>query len=313
MVTNRKTGLMYPQNDTTSDQLVSTLRSTFGPSTASPATLEQRLKALPESKLQLVIQVAGLVKMSHNFFPDRTSETYKSLVTKMYPKLDVMLRDLIAEILEDADPLPVPETDDSTKQSQRLTALQSAGSEYEPWNVHPEQPPTIDTGKAEAPEPETEQIPFFVEEDLPEGRDAFLKRIAPRVITVAQELGIDPRIVAAQAALETGWGKSVKGNNLFGIKSHGKKEGLMVQTHEVLDGKHQKITDSFRQYESFDDSIEDYGLFLRENKRYQPMLDADTLDEQIKALGKSGYATDPKYAEKITDIAKSKRLEALVS
>ena len=43
------------------------------------------------------------------------------------------------------------------------------------------------------------------------------------------------------------------------------------------------------------------------------MLEADTLEEQITALGKSGYATDPEYAKKIADIAKSKRLEVLVS
>jgi len=169
---------------------------------------------------------------------------------------------------------------------------------------------TFKDAQQDAVTPEPEQPPIFVDE---EGADAFLMRIAPRAIMVAQELGIDPRIVAAQAALETGWGKSVKGNNLFGIKSHGKTDGLMVQTHEVLDGKRQKISDSFRQYESFDDSIEDYGLFLRENKRYQPMLEADTLDEQITALGKSGYATDPQYAKKIADIAKSKRLEVLAS
>ena len=65
--------------------------------------------------------------------------------------------------------------------------------------------------------------------------------------------------------------------------------------------------------ESYDESISDYGEFLRENKRYQPMLEADTLDEQIMALGKSGYATDPDYAKKIAAIAKSKRLEALMS
>ncbi len=166
---------------------------------------------------------------------------------------------------------------------------------------------------AETLNPEPEQLLLFADEDFPEGPDDFLMRIVPKAIMVAQELGIDTRIVAAQAALETGWGKSVKGNNLFGIKSHGKADGMMVQTHEVLGGKRQKITDSFRQYESFDDSIEDYGLFLRENKRYQPMLEADTLDEQITALGRSGYATDPEYAKKIADIAKSKRLEVLVS
>ena len=85
----------------------------------------------------------------------------------------------------------------------------------------------------------------------------------------------------------------------------------MVQTHEVVDGKRIKVRDSFRQYDSYDDSIADYGNFLQQNKRYEPMLHAATLREQVEALGKSGYATDPEYADKVMAIAKSKRLEAL--
>ena len=135
--------------------------------------------------------------------------------------------------------------------------------------------------------------------------------IAPAAKVVAEELGIDPRIVIAQAALETGWGTSVKGNNLFGIKSHGKEDGLMVQTHEVVDGKRIKVRYSFRQYESYDESIADYSSFLQQNKRYEPMLQAATLREQVEALGKSGYATDPEYADKVMAIATSKRLETL--
>ena len=141
--------------------------------------------------------------------------------------------------------------------------------------------------------------------------EAFVASIAPAAKVVAEELGIDPRIVIAQAALETGWGTSVKGNNLFGIKSHGKEDGLMVQTHEVVDGKRIKVHDSFRQYDSYDDSIADYGSFLQQNKRYKPMLQAATLQEQVEALGESGYATDPEYADKVMAIAKSKRLEVL--
>ena len=133
--------------------------------------------------------------------------------------------------------------------------------------------------------------------------------IAPTAKAVAEELGIDPRIVVAQAALETGWGSSVKGNNLFGIKSHGKKDGLMVQTQEVVDGERTKVVDSFRQYRSYDDSIIDYGIFLQQNKRYKSMLHAATLQEQVEALGRSGYATDPEYADKVMAIAKSRRLE----
>ena len=152
--------------------------------------------------------------------------------------------------------------------------------------------------------PDTDAVPSATPE-------AFVASIAPTAKAVAEELGIDPRIVIAQAALETGWCTSVKGNNLFGIKSHGKEDGLMVQTHEFEDGERIKVRDSFRQYDSYDDSIADYSSFLQQNKRYKPMLQAATLREQVEALGKSGYATDPEYADKVMAIAKSKRLEAL--
>jgi len=255
-------------------KLLSQLRDALAPSVSS-LSLEERLEKLTPEQRQHVLTFAKLARMVA-----LTEVAFKGYSTQSY-------LDMVRKVYRGGD----------------LTMQQLIADVLEA--VAP-----IEVIKAE---PEPEQLPIFAEEDFPEGPDAFLMRIAPRAIMVAQELGIDPRIVAAQAALETGWGKSVKGHNLFGIKSHGKADGLMVQTHEVLDGKRQKITDSFRQYESFDDSIEDYGLFLRENYRYQPMLEADTLEEQITALGKSGYATDPEYAKKIADIAKSKRLEVLVS
>jgi len=255
-------------------KLLSQLRDALAPSVSS-LSLEERLEKLTPEQRQHVLTFAKLARMVA-----LTEVAFKGYSTQSY-------LDMVRKVYRGGD----------------LTMQQLIADVLEA--VAP-----IEVIKAE---PEPEQLPIFAEEDFPEGPDAFLMRIAPRAIMVAQELGIDPRIVAAQAALETGWGKSVKGNNLFGIKSHGKADGLMVQTHEVLDGKRQKITDTFRQYESFDDSIEDYGLFLRENYRYQPMLEADTLEEQITALGKSGYATDPEYAKKIADIAKSKRLEVLVS
>jgi len=255
-------------------KLLSQLRDALAPSVSS-LSLEERLEKLTPEQRQHVLTFAKLARMVA-----LTEVAFKGYSTQSY-------LDMVRKVYRGGD----------------LTMQQLIADVLEA--VAP-----IEVIKAE---PEPEQLPIFAEEDFPEGPDAFLMRIAPRAIMVAQELGIDPRIVAAQAALETGWGKSVKGNNLFGIKSHGKADGLMVQTHEVLDGKRQKITDSFRQYESFDDSIEDYGLFLRENYRYQPMLEADTLEEHITALGKSGYATDPEYAKKIADIAKSKRLEVLVS
>ena len=49
----------------------------------------------------------------------------------------------------------------------------------------------------------------------------------------------------------------------------------------------------------------------KKNERYQQILQIATLREQVEALGKSGYATDPEYADKVMAIAKSKRSEAL--
>ena len=284
-------------------KLLSQLREALAPSKTS-LSLEERLEKLsPEQRQQVLTfaQLARMVALTEVAFKGYSTQSYLDMVRKVYRGGDLTMQQLIADVLEAVAPIEVIQAEPKREADARKSFYMRDDFKL----------PSAVKDDTEVPAPE--QLPLFAEEGLPEGPDAFLMRIAPRAIMVAQELGIDPRIVAAQAALETGWGKSVKGNNLFGIKSHGKADGMMVQTHEVLDGKRQKIIDSFRQYESFDDSIEDYGLFVRENKRYQPMLEADTLDEQITALGKSGYATDPEYAKKIADIAESKRLEVLVS
>ena len=65
-----------------------------------------------------------------------------------------------------------------------------------------------------------------------------------------------------------------------------------------------KQKDSFRAYENLEDSVSGYADFIANNPRYQPMLKAETTEEQISALGESGYATDSKYGEKIKAIVK---------
>ena len=98
--------------------------------------------------------------------------------------------------------------------------------------------------------------------------------MTPVAKEVAADLGISHKIVLAQAALESGWGSRVKGNNLMGIKSHGEEGGVDVVTHEVVNGKRVKLTDSFRQYDSPEDSIRGYGSFLKANSRYRHFLRA---------------------------------------
>lgn len=132
----------------------------------------------------------------------------------------------------------------------------------------------------------------------------------PHAQRVAQQTGIDPRIVIAQAALESAWGRRAPGNNFFGIKSHGQPGGNTFATTEVVNGQPIRTRDSFRAYGSMGESADGYAQFLRQNPRYRPMLQAQGLDAQIQALGASGYATDPNYAAKIRQIASGIQLPA---
>jgi flagellar protein FlgJ len=72
------------------------------------------------------------------------------------------------------------------------------------------------------------------------------------------------------------------------------------------------MTDKFRSYDSLEDSVKDYGTFLKENKRYKPLLEADTLEDQLKAIGASGYATDPRYKKKLKGIIEGKTFNELL-
>lgn len=136
-------------------------------------------------------------------------------------------------------------------------------------------------------------------------QEAFVAAMMPHALRAAEQTGLDPRLIIAQAAQETGWGKSAPGNNYFGIKSHGRAGGNTLATNEVINGKTVRINDSFRGYGSMGESVDGYAEFLRTNPRYRHMLAASDLDGQLSALGKSGYATDPNYARSVGAIARS--------
>ncbi len=141
----------------------------------------------------------------------------------------------------------------------------------------------------------------------------FIETMLPMAEQAAQRLGVDPKYLVAQAALETGWGKHMQrssdgqsSHNLFGIKSHGwKGRSATANTTEVINGKEVRIKDSFRQYDSFAHSFNDYVDFLQRNPRYQKALQAAGNPENyVRELQRAGYATDPNYAAKISSIAR---------
>lgn len=142
--------------------------------------------------------------------------------------------------------------------------------------------------------------------------EAFVARLWPHARQAADALGVDPRALIAQAALETGWGKHLpghadgsSGNNLFGIKATGwKGRALSVGTHEYVAGERRNETASFRAYDSIGESFNDYVRLLKNNDRYAGALAAGTdVAGFARGLQRGGYATDPQYANKIAAIA----------
>ena len=128
----------------------------------------------------------------------------------------------------------------------------------------------------------------------------------PQLHDVAKELGVKPEFIIAQAALESGWGKSIKGNALFGIKG----KGQTFTTHEYIDGKKVVMEDSFRAYDSWGESIKDYGDLLK--RRYAGTHGAKTGEEFFTGLKEGGYATDPKYVQSLTRVLESTHIQDAV-
>lgn len=139
----------------------------------------------------------------------------------------------------------------------------------------------------------------------------FVQRLAPYAKRAAKTLGIEPSLLLAQAALETGWGKKVVGNaysssnNLFNIKADSSWQGNKVatQTLEFVDGMPVKQQASFRRYPSYAASFDDYVQFLQRNPRYHKTLQtAQNSTAFIHGIHQAGYATDPSYANKVLKV-----------
>jgi len=111
-----------------------------------------------------------------------------------------------------------------------------------------------------------------------------------------------PEVVAAQWALESGWGKHTSGrNNFFGIKG----QGTSATTQEFVDGKWITIEDDFKDYDSPQASFEDLvKLWYKDYKGFKGVNRADTAEACCKMLQVEGYATDPTYPAKLLKLIK---------
>jgi flagellar protein FlgJ len=146
--------------------------------------------------------------------------------------------------------------------------------------------------------------------------ESFAENLAPAIEQAARRLGVSPRILLAQAALETGWGHSVVGNNIFGIKAGASWSGATVaaNTHEMTGGRLVAHRDSFRSYDSVGQAVDDYVALVSASDRYRSALGAgDDAAAYARALTGGGYATDRDYAAKLSAVADSPTMSDAVA
>lgn len=140
----------------------------------------------------------------------------------------------------------------------------------------------------------------------------FVSQMLPHAVQASQSSGLPPQLILGQAALESGWGKreirnadGSNSHNLFGIKAGSGWNGKVshVVTTEYQNGVAHKQVDQFRSYSSYAEAFQDYAQMLSSNPRYATVLQqGGDAAGMAQALQKSGYATDPKYAEKLVQV-----------
>jgi flagellar protein FlgJ len=150
----------------------------------------------------------------------------------------------------------------------------------------------------------------------------FVSEVFPAIERAAQALGVSPYAMLAQAALETGWGKrmprSADGTsslNLFGIKADDKWGGARVaaDTVEFSGGIATPRRTAFRAYGSIEESVNDFARLLGSSPRYRDAVAGGAdIQAYVKGIGRSGYATDPQYADKLNDILNSTTFRSAV-
>ena len=152
-------------------------------------------------------------------------------------------------------------------------------------------------------------------------QENFVSMLRPHAEKAAAELQINPDVLIAQVALETGWGKHVihdhKGENsfnLFNIKASSGWQGdkVNVTTLEYRDGIAANEKADFRKYTDYAESFSDYVRLMKNSPRYQRALGAGKNSAAYaEALQSAGYATDPHYAKKIKSLLNSDAIRSL--
>jgi len=113
-----------------------------------------------------------------------------------------------------------------------------------------------------------------------------------------------PQLVAAQFALESGWGQSLAGkNNFFGIKATSSESATLSSTQEVYGGKTVQTAARFKNFDTPQDAVNHLVTqWYKDYRGYRGVNNAGSAQDAADMLRSEGYATDPAYSAKLKDL-----------
>jgi len=210
---------------------------------------------------------------------------------------------------EPAKPLPLKKEESTKAFTQGLP-----GTAQTPLPLHRNKSPVTLTMPAPL------AAPTSVPTTPPTTPKEFVSQFWPAAVAAGRDLGVAPQGLLAQAALETGWGKrDIKladgstSHNLFGIKANKSWQGPVaeVMTTEYLNGAPIKRTERFRAYASYEEGFQDYVSMMKNSPRYSKLLNVADPTHFAQGLQQAGYATDPRYAAKLSSLMQGSLLRSV--
>lgn len=128
--------------------------------------------------------------------------------------------------------------------------------------------------------------------------DQFIQTLAPiaRNEYLSRSRWVLPSVCIAMGALESGWNLNAK--TLFGIKG----KGFKCTTSEYLNGHYQTIEANFKKYPDVMSAVVGFYDLITGLKRYEGAVNNSDYKSTVNAIKHGGYATDPRYVEKVVSI-----------
>lgn len=139
---------------------------------------------------------------------------------------------------------------------------------------------------------------------------SYAESVWPAIKAGAATLDAPPVALLAQSALETGWGSSAPGNNLFGVKAVPGQAGIVEPTHEDSGGLMLPTSAAFADYSTVGAALSHYVNLIR--TEFPNAVGSSSVAQYANALAQGGYATDVQYAQKIVDISQSPIMQSVL-